>query len=171
MTSLNLNTQNISLWASTLSMKYLPLIQKCFHWLFCSIGEQSCHYSQTDQISLVYAKARKTVMTSSNDVITWIFFEILGKNFFPPKLIPVVKWSKSDMPMLPFQDVALSDTQRQNRLAKLLFLPQNKDQWLKIPPFPLIQCWFPKFSNLFHAYASHISTLKKGERGNLNKVW
>ena len=44
------------------------------------------------------------------------------------------------MPMLPFQDVALSDTQRQNRLAKLPFLPQNKDQWLKIPPFPLIQC-------------------------------
>ena len=46
-------------------------------------------------------------MTSSNDVIIWIFFEIFGKNFFLPKLKPVVKWSKSDRPMSPFQDVAL----------------------------------------------------------------
>ena len=59
MTSLNLNTQNIFLWESTFCRKYLPWIEKCFHWLFCIIGEQSCHKSQTDQISLVYAKARK----------------------------------------------------------------------------------------------------------------
>ena len=79
-------------------------------------------------------------MTSYNDVITWIIFKIFGKNFFPPNLITVAEWIKSDIPMLPFQDMAL-----QTLGDKIGW--QNYHVHLKIkstssayPPSPLFQC-------------------------------
>ena len=75
-------------------------------------------------------------MTSSNDVIIWIFFEIFGKNFFPPKLKPVVKWSKSDMPMSPFQDVALQTPNDKIGWQNYHFYLKIKINGLKYPLSP-----------------------------------